>query len=577
MDKKAFYYSLSNDDQQTRVDAVRKVVFFAGEIGFTSTYEELLPLLRGLSQEDEDEVLLVLAEEMGKFYPVVDEDGLETVLLILESLAKSEEAAIREKSIASITALSSKTQAESFSVVLTSLVLRLGNSEWYTPKITFCYLFALAYSRAQDNTTKSLFINLLPSVCKDETPMVRRAAASNLKDIIPLLPQESITNVVIDLYKFLASDSQDSVRLHVIEIAAALAASFVLYNTPELSISIVKPVLIATSTDSSWRVRYMVADCFVTLCKSFSNELVKEVLPVFVKLLCDPEQEVRTAAAGKASGLAHLIPIEDSVQYLLPSIQKLATDNSQAVRLAVASDAMMFAPILGKDATNSHLISILFQLLKDDTPDVRLRLIGNLDQLLPVVGLGKLSENVIPAITELGQNKSWRIRQSVLEYIPSLSNQLTLEYFSKNLCGLCFGWLTDTVYAVRAAAVTNLKKLTLRFGEEFTVNHVLPKIHSLMQNKNYLHRITVLFYAQQVGGLVSNTVLNESIIPLILTLAVDPVANIRYSSANAIEILHTQMDKNSKEKCRQTILKLIEDSDPDVKVVAANALKTLNV
>jgi hypothetical protein len=105
LDKKAFYYSLSNDDQQTRVDAIRKVVAFAGEIGFASTYEELLPLLKGLSQEDEDEVLLVLAEEMGKFYPVVDEDGLETVLLILEALAKSEDAAIRTKAIESMTML----------------------------------------------------------------------------------------------------------------------------------------------------------------------------------------------------------------------------------------------------------------------------------------------------------------------------------------------------------------------------------------------------------------------------------------------------------------------------------------
>jgi len=320
----------------------------------------------------------------------------------------------------------------------------------------------------------------------------------------------------------------------------------------------------------------MGADCFVTLCKSLNEDLIKEVLPVFVKLLSDSEQEVRTAAAGKASGLAHLISIDDTIKFLLPPVKKLATDDSQAVRLAVASDAMMFAPILGTDATNTHLISILFQLLKDSTPDVRLRLIGNLDQLLPVVGLGKLSENVIPAIKELGENKSWRIRQCVLEYIPSLSNQLTLEYFSQNLCGLCFGWLTDTVYAVRTAAVTNLKKLTQRFGEEFTIGHVLPKIHTLMQNKNYLHRVTVLFYAQQVGSLVSSKVLNEQLIPLILTLAVDPVANIRYSSANAIEILHAQMDKNSKEKCRQTIVKMVEDADPDVKVAAATALKTLN-
>lgn len=36
----------------------------------------------------------------------------------------------------------------------------------------------------------------------------------------------------------------------------------------------------------------MVADCFVTLCKSLNEDLVKELLPVFVKLLSDSEQEV---------------------------------------------------------------------------------------------------------------------------------------------------------------------------------------------------------------------------------------------------------------------------------------------
>jgi len=65
----------------------------------------------------------------------------------------------------------------------------------------------------------------------------------------------------------------------------------------------------------------MVADGFVELCKPLSIELVQEVLHVFVTLLSDSEQEVRTSAAGKASGLAHLISIEDSVQHLLPSIK----------------------------------------------------------------------------------------------------------------------------------------------------------------------------------------------------------------------------------------------------------------
>jgi hypothetical protein len=42
----------------------------------------------------------------------------------------------------------------------------------------------------------------------------------------------------------------------------------------------------------------MVADCFVTLAKSLSEDVVKDVLPVFVKLLSDSEQEVRQCFIG---------------------------------------------------------------------------------------------------------------------------------------------------------------------------------------------------------------------------------------------------------------------------------------
>jgi len=319
----------------------------------------------------------------------------------------------------------------------------------------------------------------------------------------------------------------------------------------------------------------MVADCFVSLCKSFSQDLIKELIPVFVKLLCDSVQEVRTSAAGKTSGVAQLISKEETITHLIPCVQKLSVDTAKQVRLAVASDAMMLAPILGLVDTNQHLISILFQLLKDDFPEVRLRLISKLDQLTPVVGLDNLSENVIPAISELGHNNSWRIRLCVIECIPPLASQLSLHYFSKYLCEICFGWLTDSVYAVRTAAITNLKQLTICFGEDFTVSHVLPQIKLLVLNKNYLHRITVLFYIQQVGPIFSQKILNENIIPILLTLGSDPVPNIRYSTSNAIEILLSKMDKNMKDKIRQLVSKLSQDEDSDVRTAAVMASKCL--
>lgn len=76
-----------------------------------------------------------------------------------------------------------------------------------------------------------------------------------------MLSAETISTVVIDLYKFLASDNQDSVRLHVIEVAAALAASFVKNKSSEqskeLSISIVKPVLIGMEFSRLRRIRFL--------------------------------------------------------------------------------------------------------------------------------------------------------------------------------------------------------------------------------------------------------------------------------------------------------------------------------
>lgn len=41
-----------------------------------------------------------------------------------------------------------------------------------------------------------------------------------------------------------------------------------------------------------------------------------------------------------------------------------------------------------------------------------------------MIGLDKLSEHLIPAIIELAEDKQWRIRLSVIKYIPPLAKQL---------------------------------------------------------------------------------------------------------------------------------------------------------
>ena len=51
--------------------------------------------------------------------------------------------------------------------------------EWFTSRTSACGLFSVAYGQAKDSTKQELR-QMFRSLCGDDTPMVRRAAASKL-------------------------------------------------------------------------------------------------------------------------------------------------------------------------------------------------------------------------------------------------------------------------------------------------------------------------------------------------------------------------------------------------------------
>eukprot|EP01126_Amoeba_proteus_P048627 TRINITY_DN563_c0_g1_i11.p1 TRINITY_DN563_c0_g1~~TRINITY_DN563_c0_g1_i11.p1 ORF type:complete len:323 (-),score=47.31 TRINITY_DN563_c0_g1_i11:270-1238(-) len=322
----------------------------------------------------------------------------------------------------------------------------------------------------------------------------------------------------------------------------------------------------------------MVANSFVAIANGLGPEITKTIVHVFVNLLQDSEVEVRTMAASKISGVSRLLTMEEVVHSILPCVNTLITDQSQQVRKSLASDIMMLSTVFGNDGTNQHLLPIFLKLLKDDVPEVRLNVISKLDQVTPVIGLDKLSEYLIPAIVELAKNQQWRIRLSVITYIPPLARQLSVEFFSDKLGDLCYAWLTDDVCAIRQAAVTNLKELTQVFGEEFTRTCVIPKISELKAKNNYLHRITVLRFVSQLAPVLTESFTNELLLPLVLSLANDPVPNIRFSCAAALEAIEMKLDRVTKETQVKVVLeRLAKDEDSDVCLYAVSALKNLTL
>ena len=116
-----------------------------------------------------------------------------------------------------------------------------------------------------------------------------------------------------------------------------------------------------------------------------------------------------------------------------------------------------------------------------------------MSSLTSVIGIERLSQALLPAIMELAEDKQWRVRQAIIEYIPLLATQLGVSFFDDKLGKLCMSWLGDTVFSIREAATINLKKLTEVFGVAWARTTIIPKVLAMGEHPNYLYRMTTIF------------------------------------------------------------------------------------
>lgn len=64
---------------------------------------------------------------------------------------------------------------------------------------------------------------------------------------------------------------------------------------------------------------------------------------------------------------------------------------------------------------------------------------------MQVIGIDLLSQSPLPAIVELAEDRHWRVRLAIIEYIPLLASQLGVGFFDDKLGALCMQWLKDKV------------------------------------------------------------------------------------------------------------------------------------
>uniref|UniRef100_A0A1I8FEH0 DUF3535 domain-containing protein n=1 Tax=Macrostomum lignano TaxID=282301 RepID=A0A1I8FEH0_9PLAT len=162
----------------------------------------------------------------------------------------------------------------------------------------------------------------------------------------------------------------------------------------------------------------------------------------------------------------------------------------------LASVVMGLSPLLGgKEHTVLNKLLPLF-LTQRMPGGVRLNIISNLEAVNSVIGIKQLSMSLLPAIVELAEDSKWRGPPG-----PSSSTcpfSLARSSFDEKLNQLCMGWLVDHVFAIREAAVLNLRKLhSALIG---LLSTVIPKVAELAVDTNYLHRMVCLFCVTELNS-----------------------------------------------------------------------------
>ena len=158
--------------------------------------------------DNNTELMGCLAVNLGKLTEKLGPNLCISLVGPLELLAGADDAVVRTKTIESLIKIGNFSEINIHQKNFVDLIERLAKGDLYSQRISSAPLFPLSIKRSSDEVKQRLYA-LFMQICKDDTPMVRRAAASAFGEFS--IANEEISEEMIETFKKLLSDGQDAV------------------------------------------------------------------------------------------------------------------------------------------------------------------------------------------------------------------------------------------------------------------------------------------------------------------------------------------------------------------------------
>jgi len=575
-----FKSEIKHHKAYVKIAAVTRLNLIASALGPQRTANELIPYIIQVVQEEplcsDEEFLFNMAKQYAVLMEYIEGSQYHLLISALEHLAAQEETVIRDQAIQSLCTIVERKPSLVPDYLVPTLHQLASKTDFFAARGSACALFPTAYRYASDSQKTGLR-KIYNTLCVDDTPMVRRAAAHKMRDFVSVCDKKDILTDVISVYKLLSQDdTQDTIRVACVHTTLVIAQMFNVEENNEHTVSVIKEA----AEDRSWRVRLTVAKNFDSFCAAFGPEITAQhLMPPFIQLLKDNEQEVRKEAVRVIEPCITMqVPLstEQLQAHILPHFATLGLDSAQSVRAALAQVLGPMASALGREATQRQLLPLISDLMKDEFHDVRLNIVSHAGLICEVLGMDPQTHTLLATIQGLIMDNHWRIRQSVVEQVPKLAKQFGPEMFKTKLEALFLSSLRDSVQSVRQAAILNLKEISQTFGGTWTMEHLLPKIKDhYSQNSGYANRVTTLHGLLQLSHAMPAEQIVSGIVPLLIKATKDTVPNVRFCACRTIAwmVEHHQLGAACVDTVISPALRELQcDRDIDVQYYASRAL-----
>lgn len=140
----------------------------------------------------------------------------------------------------------------------------------------------------------------------------------------------------------------------------------------------------------------------------------------------------------------------------------------------------------------------------------------------------------------------------------------------------CFTWLWLLTHSFLDKLP--LQELTNIFGAEWAIQYLIPPLGEIRTHKSYLRRLTAVQAFVSMSTVMEPELARVEILPLVLSMGTDDVANIRFNVAKGLKtmapVCGTQVTDT---QIRPILALLADDTDRDVRFFAGKTIESLDM